>query len=85
MNELHRRVYADMFHKHIELSVIPVLVDLRRWLQKHKSPYMKALEEYLHMAGPGPSASCNSAGNERANCEMWATKFLLEAIPQRAI
>eukprot|EP00668_Euglena_longa_P000987 GGOE01001183.1.p1 GENE.GGOE01001183.1~~GGOE01001183.1.p1 ORF type:complete len:1006 (-),score=345.64 GGOE01001183.1:64-2952(-) len=49
LNELNRRVYADMFHKHIELSVIPVLVDLKRWLQKHKSPYMRPLEEYLRM------------------------------------
>eukprot|EP00667_Euglena_gracilis_P000497 EG_transcript_497 len=49
LHELNRRVYADMFHKHIELSVIPVLVDLKRWLQRHKSPYMRHLEEYLRM------------------------------------
>jgi len=44
----------EMFHKHIELTVVPVLIDLKRWLQRHKSPFMKNLEEYLHMPRPLP-------------------------------
>eukprot|EP01001_Neometanema_parovale_P012808 NODE_912_length_1994_cov_108.230893_g864_i0.p1 GENE.NODE_912_length_1994_cov_108.230893_g864_i0~~NODE_912_length_1994_cov_108.230893_g864_i0.p1 ORF type:complete len:607 (-),score=138.39 NODE_912_length_1994_cov_108.230893_g864_i0:172-1866(-) len=49
LSELNKKLYAEMLQKHIELSVIPVLVDLKRYLRRNKSHLMRYLSGYLQV------------------------------------
>eukprot|EP00906_Rhabdomonas_costata_P011928 RCo016976 len=49
LTDFNRKVYAEMLRKHIEVTVIPVLVELKRWLQRKRSPHLRLLCAYLQL------------------------------------
>eukprot|EP00996_Jenningsia_fusiforme_P001034 NODE_1944_length_1348_cov_36.176289_g1761_i0.p1 GENE.NODE_1944_length_1348_cov_36.176289_g1761_i0~~NODE_1944_length_1348_cov_36.176289_g1761_i0.p1 ORF type:complete len:404 (+),score=83.92 NODE_1944_length_1348_cov_36.176289_g1761_i0:61-1212(+) len=42
-----QEVFRQVLVKHLEDSVIPIVVDLKRWLRRHRSPHMRWLDVYL--------------------------------------